>query len=362
MVLTTKLEAMNVTAGDVGAATGDGGDKNTIQEKREKQREEDKLHEDRETKAEESKPIDATQGEGGGKEKETQSSISTHQSYTPFPRHTTRAEHDAAVSIQRIYRGHRARRHLRGLRLTADERWTDALSEAMYRTRNKPMSRDERERQLLHATVNVTPPTPVVKPNEEGEERRMQEEVIGLRTPPGQGAAERGRSLSPASRDRWTRASYIAKLIQQDDPESESDSSTTSSSSSSSCNSSTSSSKRRRRRRTVDHLEAGYSGDGSSRAETTATEGRIRSWRKRRSSAVGASGGTGGEKVDPKEEKRRRKERLKAKRMERIENAKAMDILYFLELVDLKHRYGANLKVYHDYWQAQDTHENFFYW
>lgn len=39
-----------------------------------------------------------------------------------------------------------------------------------------------------------------------------------------------------------------------------------------------------------------------------------------------------------------------------------MDMQYFLELVDLKHRYGANLKVYHDYWQTQPTHENFFYW
>ena len=39
-----------------------------------------------------------------------------------------------------------------------------------------------------------------------------------------------------------------------------------------------------------------------------------------------------------------------------------MDLGYFLELVDLKHRYGANLKVYHAEWKKSSTPENFFYW
>ncbi|KAL1588164.1 hypothetical protein WHR41_03206 [Cladosporium halotolerans] len=39
-----------------------------------------------------------------------------------------------------------------------------------------------------------------------------------------------------------------------------------------------------------------------------------------------------------------------------------MDLRYFLEMVDEKHRYGANLQVYHEYWQRQNTTENFFHW
>jgi hypothetical protein len=39
-----------------------------------------------------------------------------------------------------------------------------------------------------------------------------------------------------------------------------------------------------------------------------------------------------------------------------------MDLRYFLEMVDVKHRYGANLQVYHEFWRRQDTTQNFFYW
>jgi hypothetical protein len=39
-----------------------------------------------------------------------------------------------------------------------------------------------------------------------------------------------------------------------------------------------------------------------------------------------------------------------------------MDLQYFLELVDQKHRYGSNLRKYHNYWKTQDTNQSFFYW
>ena len=42
--------------------------------------------------------------------------------------------------------------------------------------------------------------------------------------------------------------------------------------------------------------------------------------------------------------------------------AKMMDLQYFLEMVDLKHRYGSNLRVYHSVWHQAPTRENFFYW
>ena len=39
-----------------------------------------------------------------------------------------------------------------------------------------------------------------------------------------------------------------------------------------------------------------------------------------------------------------------------------MDLSYFLEMVDVKHRYGSNLRKYHQAWKEAPTNENFFYW
>ncbi|KAF9999411.1 hypothetical protein BGZ79_007005 [Entomortierella chlamydospora] len=35
---------------------------------------------------------------------------------------------------------------------------------------------------------------------------------------------------------------------------------------------------------------------------------------------------------------------------------------HWLEMSDQKHRYGSNLKPYHEYWLGQETSQNFFYW
>ena len=42
--------------------------------------------------------------------------------------------------------------------------------------------------------------------------------------------------------------------------------------------------------------------------------------------------------------------------------AQMMGLPYFLEMVDLKHRYGSNLRMYHAEWKKSETRENFFYW
>ena len=39
-----------------------------------------------------------------------------------------------------------------------------------------------------------------------------------------------------------------------------------------------------------------------------------------------------------------------------------MDLSYFLEMIDVKHRYGSNLRKYHQAWKEAPTSENFFYW
>ncbi|TLS22795.1 uncharacterized protein PpBr36_05576 [Pyricularia pennisetigena] len=56
---------------------------------------------------------------------------------------------------------------------------------------------------------------------------------------------------------------------------------------------------------------------------------------------------------------RRRREESRA-RMKKA--AQTMGLQYFLEMVDQKHRYGSNLRAYHEEWKKSDTHENFFYW
>jgi hypothetical protein len=51
-----------------------------------------------------------------------------------------------------------------------------------------------------------------------------------------------------------------------------------------------------------------------------------------------------------------------AGKMEREKTAQLMGLSYWLEMVDAKHRYGSNLRSYHEEWMKTDTHENFFYW
>jgi hypothetical protein len=47
---------------------------------------------------------------------------------------------------------------------------------------------------------------------------------------------------------------------------------------------------------------------------------------------------------------------------ERRQAALMMSLQYFLEMVDSKHRYGSNLRMYHQEWKKSDSKENFFYW
>lgn len=46
----------------------------------------------------------------------------------------------------------------------------------------------------------------------------------------------------------------------------------------------------------------------------------------------------------------------------RREATKTMDLPYFLEMVDGKHRHGSNLRAYHAIWKNAPSNENFFYW
>ncbi|KAL8976578.1 MAG: hypothetical protein Q9205_007440, partial [Flavoplaca limonia] len=57
------------------------------------------------------------------------------QKYDPNQRQS-----DAARTLQRTYRGHRARRELKGLTLSPSVRWTEAVKEAKYRDLTTPRS------------------------------------------------------------------------------------------------------------------------------------------------------------------------------------------------------------------------------
>ncbi|TVY49810.1 IQ domain-containing protein [Lachnellula occidentalis] len=68
------------------------------------------------------------------------------------------------------------------------------------------------------------------------------------------------------------------------------------------------------------------------------------------------------DELTPEEEREARRKRRVEEKLERQKAAKIMDLQYFLEMVDLKHRYGSNLRIYHEEWKRSDTKENFFYW
>ncbi len=121
----------------------------------------------------------------------------------------------------------------------------------------------------------------------------------------------------------------------------------------------------------------GVNGDGMNRPSTSRSYAR-RNWMKvatiaRRaggdedsdhSASSGSSSSLDSEELarmdtTKREAARRKREKAQAKRRK---HARMMGLQYFLEMVDLKHRYGSNLRTYHEEWKRSDTNENFFYW
>ncbi|KAI4120882.1 MAG: hypothetical protein LQ341_007489, partial [Variospora aurantia] len=71
------------------------------------------------------------------------------RSYKPAPKAVEQTtQTDAARTLQRTYRGHRARRELKGLSLSPSVRWSEAIKEAKYRdlTTPRPASSSSRSR------------------------------------------------------------------------------------------------------------------------------------------------------------------------------------------------------------------------
>ena len=67
------------------------------------------------------------------REEEIQPKYKASSSVQPNHGNIANKEKEAATSIQRTYRGYRARRELKGLSLDPASRWTEAVKEAKYR-------------------------------------------------------------------------------------------------------------------------------------------------------------------------------------------------------------------------------------
>jgi hypothetical protein len=71
---------------------------------------------------------------------------------------------------------------------------------------------------------------------------------------------------------------------------------------------------------------------------------------------------TDGEEGMTREQLEAYKQKRRQSKQELDESAKLMDLQYWLEMIDHKHRYGSNLRSYHTHWKKSTTHQNFFYW
>ncbi|KAL9584825.1 MAG: hypothetical protein Q9203_004509 [Teloschistes exilis] len=181
-------------------------------------------------------------------------SIDRQYRQAPDDNLTDEKHSDAARTLQRTYRGHRARRELKGLTLTPSARWSEAIKEARYR--------------------DLTTPRP-----------------SSSRTPTSGSFSKPGfNRVSSDAQQQWHRAGKIARRAGSDD----------------------------------------YTSDDNPT-------------------------------VSPEDKEARRQARS-AQKEERMKTARTMDLPYFLEMVDLHHRYGSHLRKYHAEWKSRPTHENFFYW
>uniref|UniRef100_L2G8Q1 Iq calmodulin-binding motif protein n=1 Tax=Colletotrichum fructicola (strain Nara gc5) TaxID=1213859 RepID=L2G8Q1_COLFN len=109
----------------------------------------------------------------------------------------------------------------------------------------------------------------------------------------------------------------------------------------------------------------GFGLDPTTRWMSAIEEMRFREMNRPRAKSSAALSVNGGDEhsvlsrdSDGVERRKRRDEAIE----KRKKDSKMMGLQYFLEMVDLKHRYGSNLRVYHEEWKKSDTNENFFYW
>lgn len=102
--------------------------------------------------------------------------------------------------------------------------------------------------------------------------------------------------------------------------------------------------------------------DGRVRSKSTSEQARM-NWR--RAEAIAKHAGAG-ESTSALEQQPEPSSSFGSRRSRKVKyeepSTMLLDLRYFLEMVDQKHRYGANLQVYHEQWQQSQTDQNFFHW
>ncbi|KAH0562457.1 hypothetical protein GP486_002849 [Trichoglossum hirsutum] len=140
-----------------------------------------------------------------------------------------------------------------------------------------------------------------------------------------------------------------------------------------------------RRHRGDDPDSSHPASDSEAHKRSSGESGARENW-KRVASIARRAGGDDEEDLDEDEEELTEEQRAMKRQKKQEEkaalrkHAKVMDLQYFLEMVDresprstgscnptltfgeVKHRYGSNLRAYHEEWKKADTKENFFYW
>lgn len=107
-----------------------------------------------------------------------------------------------------------------------------------------------------------------------------------------------------------------------------------------------------------DSPASGMSASGKGLSDARANWNKVGTIVRRAANDEDSSSESSGDDSTAGEIRRLRKE----KKEERMKSAKTMDLQYWLEMVDVRHRYGSNLRTYHQEWQRAETKENFFYW
>ncbi|OKL56996.1 hypothetical protein UA08_07716 [Talaromyces atroroseus] len=239
----------------------------------------------------------------------------TCKSVKIIPRNATNDQNiDIGETIQRYYRGYRTRRELKGWSLSSSTRWLEAVKEAQW---HKSMANQYCAEPNGDVDVDVDSGNgnkdDIIQHG--GAENKQQQqvneednEVDSVRRESQTG------HLSPEVRRKWKLARQVA-------------------------------------------LRAG--GDDNIHDKILEEE-RVQ----RTSSMVSASGGHSIHTFQQSTSRQKRGQpsipTTTAADVEKT--SKMMDLQYFLEMVDTKHRYGSNLRAYHSVWKNSPSKQNFFYW
>uniref|UniRef100_A0A093XIJ8 Putative membrane protein ycf1 n=1 Tax=Talaromyces marneffei PM1 TaxID=1077442 RepID=A0A093XIJ8_TALMA len=218
-------------------------------------------------------------------------------------------EERAAQTIQRYYRGYRTRRELKGWSLSSSTRWIEAVKEAQWR---QTMQNHYDANAKTNGNVGNDDPEGIIQ-HEEDDEQDQEEEEEEEEDKASRRTSQSG--PSPEVRRKWKLAGKVALRAGGDD-------------------------------NVQDKVVEGHvSEEKRSESGTQTQTQRVHTFQQTAAA------------------KEHRGSLIPTRTTTDVEKkAKMMDLQYFLEMVDSKHRYGSNLRAYHSIWKNGSSKQNFFYW